>query len=347
MEHETQCTAEAAFDRVSDGSIVVDPDWKVVKIDEGATNLLETDASVEGRKLWHALPDSEDTDLGDRLREAMDDRKLTEFECYNEPLEAWLRVFCCPMTEGLTVYLKDVTRQQEAQREVEKMNEQLLLLNRIMRHDVRNDMAVVQGWSEELRKYVDGEAEEILDRVADSTRHAIRLTESARDYVEVLTESGSPDLEPLSLRKVLGEEIRRCRNMFGDASIEAGEIPDVHVDGSELLTSVFNNVIGNAVEHNDTEQPHVEVTVEVEPEIVRVKVADDGPGVPEDKRDAVFGRGPEGLDDPASGLGLHLVDKVVRGSGGDVWIEDNEPRGAVFVVELRRFREDEGSTSDE
>jgi len=50
----------------------------------------------------------------------------------------------------------------------------------------------------------------------------------------------------------------------------------------------------------------------------------------------VFGRGEKGLESPGSGLGLYLVDNLAETYGGRVWIEDNEARGAVFHVELRR-----------
>jgi len=50
----------------------------------------------------------------------------------------------------------------------------------------------------------------------------------------------------------------------------------------------------------------------------------------------VFGRGKKGLESPGSGLGLYLVDNLVETYGGRVWIEDNEPKGAIFCVELQR-----------
>ena len=67
-----------------------------------------------------------------------------------------------------------------------------------------------------------------------------------------------------------------------------------------------------------------------------VRIADDGPGIADDKKEAVFGRGERGLDSPGSGIGLYLVDRLTTAFGGSVHIEDNEPRGAVFVVTLER-----------
>ena len=67
---------------------------------------------------------------------------------------------------------------------------------------------------------------------------------------------------------------------------------------------------------------------------VRVRVADNGPGVPAERKDEIFGRGAKGTDSGGTGIGTYLVETLVTRYGGDVWVEDNEPQGAVFVVEL-------------
>lgn len=65
---------------------------------------------------------------------------------------------------------------------------------------------------------------------------------------------------------------------------------------------------------------------------LRVRIADNGPLTPDD----IFDREEAELQDPEVGLGLYLVETLVTDSGGSIWIEDNDPWGAVFVVELPR-----------
>ena len=69
---------------------------------------------------------------------------------------------------------------------------------------------------------------------------------------------------------------------------------------------------------------------------VVVHVADNGPGIPEDRRDEIFGRGERGLQSPGSGIGLYLVDTLVDIYDGDIEITDNEPEGSVFTLTLRK-----------
>jgi len=111
-----------------------------------------------------------------------------------------------------------------------------------------------------------------------------------------------------------------------------------------MLASVFRNLLNNAVQHNDTDAPEVTVTREETDDRIRVRVADNGPGVPDAEKDEIFGKGEKGLDSAGSGIGLYLVSVLTRQFGGDVWVEDNEPRGAVFVERALRA---EGNAADD
>jgi signal transduction histidine kinase len=101
-----------------------------------------------------------------------------------------------------------------------------------------------------------------------------------------------------------------------------------------MLGSVFKNLLTNAIVHNDGPVTEVTVSVTVADGAVAVRVADNGPGIPDDRKDTIFEDGEKGLDSEGTGLGLYLVQTLVDRYGGDVRVEDNEPTGAVFVVEL-------------
>nr|WP_305882660.1 sensor histidine kinase [Haloplanus ruber] len=103
-----------------------------------------------------------------------------------------------------------------------------------------------------------------------------------------------------------------------------------------MLGSVFRNLLNNAVQHSDRDEPSVTVSASATDDAVTVRVADDGPGIPDDRKERVFGKGEKGIESEGTGLGLYLVYTLVDQYGGEVWIEDNDPCGTVFVLQFER-----------
>lgn len=229
---------------------------------------------------------------------------------------------------------------------LERKTDQLLLLNRITRHDIRNDMNVVMGWTEQLATHTDDTGDKIRQRVLDSSQHVVDLTKAVREFVETLQTAGNPDLQTVPLKDVLSGELTKRRATFDHAQfVVDGEIPRLNVSANGLLASVFRNVLNNAVQHNDSDTPRVEIAVSECAETVTITIADNGPGIPSDQRDAVLGRTEQGLDHPAAGLGLYLVDTLVTQYGGEVQIGDADLGGVRIEIELAREHPNESYTN--
>ncbi|WP_181693307.1 PAS domain-containing sensor histidine kinase [Natronomonas sp. LN261] len=222
----------------------------------------------------------------------------------------------------------DITEQKRRERELE-------LLNRVVRHDIRNDMAVVLGWVEMLDEHVDAEGRAYVQQILTSGEHIVELTEAARDYVEVAVSDEEPTVEPTPLRPVLEAELSLREESFPEAAfVVEGSLPDVAVTADSMLTSVFRNLLNNAVQHNDRDTPVVEVSCEVRDDDVEVRIADNGPGIPDEQKERIFGKGEIGLESSGSGIGLYLVHTLTDQFGGEIRVEDNDPRGSVFIIEL-------------
>lgn len=224
----------------------------------------------------------------------------------------------------------DITDQKHRERELE-------ILNRVVRHDVRNDMSIILGWAEMLEAHVDDEAETYLRNILESGEHIVEVTEISRDYVEALSTNDELTVEPVSLCSILESELALREASFPEAAFVFDDVlPDVEVTANGMLSSVFRNLLNNAVQHNDKDNPVIELTCEVRTDTAVVRIADNGPGIPDDQKAVIFGKGEKSLGSPGSGIGLYLVQTLVSQYGGEVWAEDNDPTGTVFVVELPR-----------
>lgn len=236
---------------------------------------------------------------------------------------------------AVLVAIRDVTERVAYEDQLEAMNEELEALNRVVRHDIRNDMGVILGWAEILEDHVDEEGRASLEKILASGQHVVELTDVARDFVETLGSGGAASLEPMSLRSVIETELTIRREFHPHATFEVeGAIPDVEVTANEMLSSVFTNLLNNAVQHNPAAEPSVVVSAAEAGDAVEVRVADDGPGIPDELKGRLFGKGEKGLDSTGTGIGLYLVRTILEQYGGSVRVEDNEPTGAVFVVQL-------------
>jgi len=230
--------------------------------------------------------------------------------------------------------IEDITERKEFEQRLKAQRDNLETLNRMVRHDIRNDLQLVSAYAELLEEHVDEEGREHLGKVRESAANAVELTKSARELADVMLQVDIEN-QQTAFVPALERAVEDVRTAHPAAVIEIGEsVPRADVAGNEMLDSVFRNLLQNAVQHNDKDLPEVTVFGTVREGAVEVRVADNGPGVPDAQKEEIFGKGERGLESGGTGIGLYLVRSLVERYGGEVWVEDNDPEGAVFVVRL-------------
>ena len=231
---------------------------------------------------------------------------------------------------------RDISERVERERRLEERTEALSVLNQVLRHDVRNDMTLVCGWADLLLEDADGEAAARLEAIRVAAEHTIDLTDDVRHLTAAVVEDEPHELRPVDPGRMLEAELETLRSAHDhvDVTLE-GAIPDVRVEADELLSTVFGNVLKNAVKHNDTERPTVSVVATADETTFTVRITDNGPGVPDGLQADVFERGVKGLRSPGTGVGLFLVRALVDRYGGEVTLETADPEGTVVTIELR------------
>jgi PAS domain S-box-containing protein len=224
----------------------------------------------------------------------------------------------------------DITQRKERQKRVE-------ILNRVLRHDLRNGMNIIKGSAEMLQDAVSdttavGYADQVIERADD----LLSLAEKTR-AVERTLDRDTQATGPVSVRESVETSAARIHEEHPEASIELELTADVEVRADDMLRTAIYHVMENAVEHNDSGEPTVRVSTSNDgdrEDMLHLSVADDGPGIPEAERELIGEEREITQLRHASGLGLWLVDWVVSQSGGRISFAENDPRGTIVTLSV-------------
>jgi PAS domain S-box-containing protein len=224
-----------------------------------------------------------------------------------------------PVMVGVGV---DITERVSLNNRLEELNESLLLLNRIMCHDIMNDLNVALG---SLQMF--GRKRE--DRFIEAaTRSVIKSVDMINDISDLERLRKPTDLRSIKVREVIDKvvESRAGQNVLVRVSGEAMAMAD------ETLFSVIDNLIGNAIMHGHTDAVDIEICSDKGQCLIRV--ADHGKGISSDIKARIFEEGFKYGDTGNTGFGLYIVKKTMERFGGSVAVKDNKPQGAVFELRL-------------
>lgn len=223
-----------------------------------------------------------------------------------------------------------------------KLREQRLsVLTRVLRHNVRNQMTVVQGRAERLEARL-GDDDDVA-AIDDAAAELVELSDKARRVGAALRES-SANRRALDVVAIIETTIAALRREFPDVDMELMVPERVEARTTEGVTFAVEELVRNAVVHNDSEQPTVRIHIERQrgenagadedvPDTVAITVADDGPGIP-DSEEVALVAGQETDLNHATGLGLWLVNWVTTAAGGELTCEESAMGGTAVTLEF-------------
>ena len=304
----------------------------------------------------------------DRLREACDDAPVdVVYRVASDGETQWIHERGRVTERGDVVgYLFLADERVERRRRLEQQRERLDEFARVVSHDLRNPLSVVVG-NIELARELDGEAApERLDRALDALD---RMDDLISDLLTLAREGKTVQTaEPTDLRSVVESAWRTVGDPADAALVVEGPLGTVTCDG-DRLRQALENLFRNAIEHGSPEGVDALSTADpggdgAEPSdgvapgtfssagdasadrtateggdaAVRIRVArtddgfrvaDDGPGIDPDQRDAVFEPGHTTAPD-GTGFGLAIVDRIATAHGWTVSVTESREGGACF-----------------
>ncbi len=305
---------------MGDGLLVLDTDGEVADANAVSRQLLDVDSLV-GR---HATTLFDDRLSNTDSLDALDGRTLAATV---EGTEQTYDVRCAELTDvageeiGHVVSFRNVTDRSRYEQRLE-------VTQRVLRHNLRNNVAVIRAHAEHIAH--NGHHPE-AQRIVDTTEDLINLSEKSRLITRI---EGDDEIGtvPVDVRERLQEHCEQFAGTHPDISLECaiqGE-PVAPLQDPALFDIPVENIIENAVVHNDTTDPQVRISARRDDSTVRVRVEDNGPEIPDVELD-VLNTGSESALQHGSSIGLWLAYWSVRTAGGSIAFETCEGGNTVTL----------------
>jgi len=208
-------------------------------------------------------------------------------------------------------------------------------------HDMRSPLHVLLARLEQLRAEIRGDSVEHVKAAIDGATALQRMTNSLLDISRLEAGRMPVQRSVTDLSALAGSVVAAVRVLQPARAIAVEPSGDSACTcDPELTRRIIENLVSNAMKHTPI-WGRVRVVISGSRDRASIAVHDEGPGLPQEQRPLMFEpfsagalRSASGYE--SSGLGLAFCRLAVEAQGGAIRIEDNTPRGSVFVVELPR-----------
>jgi len=220
-----------------------------------------------------------------------------------------------------------------ARNQIERHEQRLSVVNRILRHNIRNDLNVVSGILSSLDSSESPEAARWLDTAIDHIEDIVEIADKAR-YVERTISTSQ--MERTTLAPFVAGAIERAEETRPDATLTVRGDDDVSVVTDTNFDTALGELLEYALERQEADTPSLTLDVsDHPPERVRIDISYPGPPVPKNDRD-VLTSGSETQLQHCRGLGLWLAKWIVENGHGRLeFPESGDPQ--IRIELYRRF----------
>jgi two-component system nitrogen regulation sensor histidine kinase NtrY len=334
---------ETVLERIATGVISIDLAGRIRTWNSAATRLLGIDVAVQGLPVSAVFASPAVKPLARVIEEstgANDDVRPQEVAITRDGRELHLVVMTSPLRdsdgqrEGIVVVFDDVSPLIRAQK-VAAWRE----VARRLAHEIKNPLTPIQLSAERMRRHFSEAPQGTRALVDECTTAIVAEVESLKGLVDEFSQFArmpAPRAVPTDLHALLEDALSLYRGLFAEVLIRlhgAPSLPKVMVD-PEQMRRVIINLVDNAIEAMDRRGAiDVETQHDSANNLVRIVIADNGPGIPLAERDKLF-LPYYSTKKRGSGLGLAIVRRIVAEHGGSIDLADNTPTGTRFAIEL-------------
>jgi two-component system nitrogen regulation sensor histidine kinase NtrY len=334
---------ETILERIATGVVSIDAAGAIATLNRSAARLLSLGDACVGQPAQAVFSRPDLQPLGSLIAAASKGKPQAaaqEIAIPREGQEVHLAAVATPLVgdagapDGVVLVIDDVTPLIRAQK-VAAWRE----VARRLAHEIKNPLTPIQLSAERLRRHFSSAPPPARALVDECTTTIVGEVESLKGLVDEFSQFArmpSPRTVPTDLAGLISDTLSLYDGLFSEVTIVrrfADGVPLVRLDADQIRRVIIN-LVDNAIEATQRKgQIVVETGIDRSNGVVRVVVADDGPGIPASERDKLFlpyystkRRG--------SGLGLAIVRRIIAEHGGSIDVADNAPHGTRFTIEL-------------
>lgn len=332
---------ETILESINSGVIFFDRSGKIMTINNVACSMLNVKQnSIEGKRhkdLMGTLQSNELSLMVKRLTEKGFGSVEKELHIYIHGRPMDLRVYITIIKDseqkliGTLVVFDNLTEIIMAQRALAWQE----VAKRIA-HEIKNPLTPIRLSAERLLKKWNEKADDFESVLNRSTKTIVQEVNSLRSLVDEFSRFGKMpriNLEPINIKTIIKEVTELYTDLKEIEMISSvnEDLPDIEVDKKQIKMALIN-LIDNAIQAK-TKKIWLSALHNIDFDLIRIEVADDGTGIKEEDKDKLFfpyfSTKKEG-----TGLGLAIVNSIISKHRGYIRVQDNEPKGTRFIIEL-------------
>jgi len=210
-------------------------------------------------------------------------------------------------------------------KELNSHKEHLKLINKILRHDLINNLSAIKS---SIKVFHLDHDEKYINSAYSGIKKSTNLIRRMHDLENIL--SSNKNLNIIDIRPI----IEKVASSYDDMDITVSGNSKVLTD--QTINSVMENIIGNSKRHSKSKK--INISILEKNNFTQIKISDFGIGIPDHYKEKIFEESFVSGDSAHTGLGLYIVKKAVENCNGYVFAEDNIPNGTSIIIMLKRIK---------
>ena len=338
------------FDNSPVGMMIYNQNGEIIKINDTGLSIFEVNKASSVGKSIYEFYDKEEFDSN-----------IDYFQPSNLSIVSFLgnekKLLRCSVKSEIdeSFFIEtfmDVTEMEQARLEIEKAKIAAEASNAAkteflanMSHELRTPMHGIIGFAQlgiiEGMSLSSDKVTDYFEKIYEVGNQLLRLQNDLIDLAKMESDQLNPNYIAVDIHRiveiVMGENQALLDIKTMSAVLENNLVNSQVIADEGLIRQVLRNVMLNAINYSPASS-RIDIKLDNEPGCVKIQVVDQGPGIPESEKEAIFEKFIQSSytkdGSGGSGLGLAICKRIVVAHKGDIWVENNESGGARFFITL-------------